>query len=185
MSKELIRPEDFAKADRTRLMEDEALVLNDEQLQELQDLYAGTAESFKQGKLITGKIIKNDNDGVLVDINYKSDGFIPRYEFSEHELKKFKAGDAIEVILDNIESAEGNVILSYEKAKALKAWDEITKLFEENKPVEGIVTHKVKGGLSVDIGIPAFLPGSQIDLQRVADFDQYVGQINYGKHYQN
>ncbi len=58
----------------------------------------------------------------------------------------------------------------------MRAWDEIIKLFEEDKPVEGIVTHKVKGGLSVDIGIPAFLPGSQIDLQRVTDFDQYVGQ---------
>jgi small subunit ribosomal protein S1 len=80
------------------------------------------------------------------------------------------------VILDEMESNEGNVILSYEKAKALKAWDEITRLFEEGKPAEGTVTHKVKGGLSVDIGIPAFLPGSQIDLQRVVDFDQYVGQ---------
>ena len=62
------------------------------------------------------------------------------------------------------------------KRKLLRAWDEIIKLFEEDKPVEGVVTHKVKGGLSVDIGIPAFLPGSQIDLQRVTDFDQYVGQ---------
>jgi small subunit ribosomal protein S1 len=177
MSRELIRPEDFAKADRTRLMEhDEVISLNAEQMQELQDLYAGTAESFRQGKLITGKIIKNDGDGVLVDIQYKSYGLIPRYEFSQHELKKIQEGDVIEVILDNIEGPEGNVVLSYEKAKSLKAWDEITKLFEENKPVEGMVTHKVKGGLNVDIGIPAFLPGSQIDLQRVTDFDQYVGK---------
>lgn len=177
MSKEIIRPEDFAKADTTRLMEqDEALQLNDEQLKELQDLYTGTAESFKQGKLIAGKIIKSDSDGVLVDIQYKSYGLIPRYEFSQHELKKLHEGDDIEVILDDIEGPDGNVVLSYEKAKSLKAWDEITKLFEDNKPVEGVVTHKVKGGLSVDIGIPAFLPGSQIDLQRVTDFDQYVGK---------
>lgn len=177
MSKELIRPSDFAKADTSRLLEqDDVLSLNDEQKQELHDLYAGTAESFKQGKLITGKIIKNDGDGVLVDIQYKSYGLIPRYEFSQHELKKIQEGDQIEVILDNIEGPEGNVVLSYEKAKSLKAWDEITKLFEENKPVEGMVTHKVKGGLNVDIGIPAFLPGSQIDLQRVTDFDQYVGK---------
>ena len=87
----------------------------------------------------------------------------PAMNFHEHELKKFKAGDEIEVILDELESTEGNVILSYEKAKAMQAWDEITKLFEEEKPAEGMVTHKVKGGLSVDIGIPAFLPGSQID----------------------
>ncbi len=119
MSRELIRPEDFAKADNARLMEqDEALLLNDEQQHELQSLYAGTAESFKQGKLITGTIIKNDSDGVLVDIQYKSYGLIPRYEFSPHEIKKIQAGDVIEVILDNIEGPEGNVILSYEKAKA-------------------------------------------------------------------
>ena len=73
------------------------------------------------GKLVKGTILKVDNDGVLVDINFKSDGFIPRFEFSEHELKKFKAGDAIEVILDELESNEGNVILSYEKAKALQS----------------------------------------------------------------
>ena len=65
----------------------------------------------------------------------------------------------------NLENMHGNVMLSYEKAKAMKAWDAIMKLFDEGKPVEGVVTHKVKGGLSVDIGIPAFLPGSQIDLQ--------------------
>ena len=79
-------------------------------------------------------------------------------------------------LLMNLESIDGNVILSYEKARALKAWDSITQYFEENKPIEGTVTHKVKGGLSVDIGIPAFLPGSQIDLQKVMDFDQYLGQ---------
>ena len=73
-------------------------------------------------------------------------------------------------------ACEGNVILSYEKAKAFAHGMHVTKLFEEGKPVEGMVTHKVKGGLNVDIGIPAFLPGSQIDLQRVTDFDQYVGQ---------
>jgi len=85
-------------------------------------------------------------------------------------------GAEIEIIIDELENPDGNVILSYEKAKAVKAWGSITKLFDENKPVEGLVTHKVKGGLSVDIGIPAFLPGSQVDVQRVNDFDQFVGQ---------
>ena len=79
-------------------------------------------------------------------------------------------------MLDELENVDGNVVLSYEKAKAMRAWDAIMELFDQGKPVEGVVTHKVKGGLSVDVGIPAFLPGSQIDLQRVTDFDQYVGQ---------
>lgn len=176
MSKEFIKPSQFAQADRAALMEHEVLSLSEEQLQELSNLYEGIFDTLNPGKLVIGKVVKVDNDGVLVDINYKSDGLIPRYEFTEHELKKLAPGDAIEVILDELESIDGNVILSYEKAKALKAWDQVTKLFEENKPVEGIVTHKVKGGLSVDVGVPAFLPGSQIDLQRVLDFDQYVGQ---------
>ena len=176
MSKEVIKPSQFAHASRAALLEEEVLQKSPEQLNDLAQLYTGLAESIASGKLIKGTILKVDNDGILVDINFKSDGFIPRFEFSEHELKKLKVGDSIEVILDEVESNEGNVVLSYEKAKALRAWDEITRLFEEGKPAEGTVTHKVKGGLSVDIGIPAFLPGSQIDLQRVVDFDQYVGQ---------
>jgi len=176
MSKEVIKPSQFAHADRAALLEDVVLNKSDEQLKDLAALYTGMLHNVSTGKLVKGTILKVENDGVLVDINFKSEGFIPRFEFSEHELKKLKTGDAIEVILDELESNEGTVILSYEKAKALRAWDEITRLFEEGKPAEGMVTHKVKGGLSVDIGIPAFLPGSQIDLQRVVDFDQYVGQ---------
>jgi small subunit ribosomal protein S1 len=174
MSKEMIRPKQFARA--AVIQDDLVLELNPEQQQELNRLYQGTLQDLTPGKLVKGKVVDITNDGVLVDIGYKSEGAISRYEFGPHELKKFKLGDDIEVILDELESVDGNVVLSYEKAKALKAWDEIIKLFEEEKPVQGIVTHKVKGGLSVDIGIPAFLPGSQIDLQRVTDFDQYVGQ---------
>jgi small subunit ribosomal protein S1 len=177
MSKEVIRPSQFAKADPALLAARETeVLLNDAQKAELASLYGGMLETLQQGKLTKGTIVAIDNDGVLVDIHYKSDGLIPRYEFSPHDLSTLKAGDEIEVILDQLESQEGNVVLSFEKAKALKAWDTVLKLFEEDKPVEGVVTHKVKGGLNVDIGIPAFLPGSQIDLQRVTDFDQYVGQ---------
>lgn len=176
MSKELIRSSQFAHADMASLVQAEEVSLNQEQLEELSNLYEGIFDTLNPGKLVSGKVVRVDSDGVLVDINYKSDGLIPRYEFSDADMKKIHPGDLIEVILDELESMEGNVVLSYEKAKALKAWEQVTKLFEENKPIEGIVTHKVKGGLNVDVGIPAFLPGSQIDLQRVLDFDQYVGQ---------
>lgn len=174
MSREMIRPEQFAKAEVIEM--DQVLELSPEQYQELEQLYQGILQNLTPGKLVTGKVVSASSDGVVVDIQYKSEGLIPRYEFGPHELKNFKAGDEIEVILDELENVDGNVILSYEKAKALKAWSAIIKLFEDEKPVQGTVTHKVKGGLSVDIGIPAFLPGSQIDLQRVIDFDQYVGQ---------
>ncbi len=125
---------------------------------------------------MSGTFISIDSNGVLVDVNYKSNGLISRYEFTEAELKELKPGSPIEVILDELENIEGAVALSYEKARALKAWDRIIGLHNDNKPIQGIVTHTVKGGLSVDIGIPAFLPGSQVDIQRVVDFEQYVGR---------
>lgn len=176
MSRELIKPQLFAKADPAYLIEDDAVTLSAAQREEIDNLYAGIFENFHPGALLTGTVIRKDQDGLLVDINYKSDGFISRHEFSDNELRDFLVGSPIEVMLDQLENVDGNVVLSYEKAKELRAWDIVTKLFNENKPVEGLVTHKVKGGLSVDIGIPAFLPGSQIDLQRVTNFDQYVGQ---------
>ncbi len=174
MSKEIIRPEQYRKV--ASLIVDENISLNTEQLEELKGLYETTIEKLKPGQLIVGKIIDLSSHGVLVDIQYKSDGLIPRYEFSDYELKSLKTGSDIEVILDELESIDGTVVLSYEKAKSLRAWDKITQLFEEGKPVEGVVIHKVKGGLSVDIGVPAFLPGSQVDLQRVMDFDSFVGK---------
>ena len=175
MSKELIKPSQF---DRVNINEvDTDVELNSEQLAELSDLYEGFFSACRPGKIVQSKIVDINNDGVLVDIGYKAEGLIPRFEFSNYEIKKLNVGDTLEVILDQLESSDGSLALSYEKAKALKAWDSIIKLFEEEKPVEGMVTHKVKGGLSVDIGIPAFLPGSQVDVQRVTNFDQYVGQM--------
>jgi len=177
MSKEIIRPEDFCHVSTTAVQEEPELTLSQEQLQEMSDLFEGMFDSFTPGKILNGKVVTVDSDGVVVDIGYKSHGFIPKYEFGLHELKGFAPDQEIEVMLDTLENPYGNVVLSYEKAKVMRAWDVIAKLFEDGKPVEGAVTHKVKGGLSVDIGIPAFLPGSQIDLHRVTDFDQYVGQM--------
>ena len=174
MSKELLKPQQFRKAET--LFNEEEFQLNEQQKGELSALYEGTLDKFKPGSIIKGTVIKASAEGILIDIDYKSDGLIPVYEFTEHELKKIQPGSELEVILDELENNDGNVMLSYEKAKAMKAWAYIMKLYEENKPVEGLVTHKVRGGLSVDIGIPAFLPGSQVDIQRVTDFDQYVGQ---------
>jgi len=175
MSKEFIKPKQFARADVVTA--DQGFTLSAEQLKDMQELYDGTVGKFSIGQLITGKVLEVDGSGVLVDIDYKSNGFIPGYEFPEHELKELKVGSDIEVMIDEIENVNGDVVLSYEQAKAVKAWDRIAKLQEAGLPVEGMVLHKVKGGLSVDVGIPAFLPGSQVDLHRVTDFDQYVGQM--------
>ena len=175
MSKEFIKPKQFAKS--SVIVADQQFTLSAEQLQDMQELYEGTVGRFSTGQLITGRILEVDASGVLIDIDYKSNGFVPSYEFPEHELKALKVGADIEVMIDEIENINGDVVLSYEQAKAVKAWDRIAKLQEAGQPVEGMVLHKVKGGLSVDVGIPAFLPGSQVDLHRVTDFDQYVGQM--------
>ncbi|MFC1894332.1 30S ribosomal protein S1 [Candidatus Dependentiae bacterium] len=159
----------------TELLEEE-FSLNDEQKAELDALYQGTLENFEVGKIIKGKIVNKESNGILINIGYKSDGLIPNYEFSDIELKKFIPNEDIEVILDRIEDEYGNVVLSYQKAKSLKTWEKLEKIAETDEPVRGIVIHKVKGGLSIDIGIPAFLPGSQVDTQRVTNFDQFVGQ---------
>ncbi len=173
MAKEVLSPSKYAKV---YLPELDMPQLSGEQKQELQDLYQETLSKLQPGQLTIGKILAVDQQGVLVDIQYKSNGLIPRYEFTEHELKDLTPGANIDVMLDELENIDGNVVLSYEKAKNLKAWDRITKLFEENKPVEGVVTHTVKGGLNVDIGLPAFLPGSQVDVQKVTNFEGLIGQ---------
>lgn len=177
MSKEVIRPSQFCSTKSKMLLDDdESLITSPDQLAELEKLYEGVFESCQPGKLTKATVVRSDSDGVLVDIRYKSHGFIPKYEFGPHELKNLRVNDELEVLVEQLESSDGHVVVSYERAKALRAWDRIVKLFEAQEPVEGVVTHKVKGGLSVDVGIDAFLPGSQIDLQRVTDFDQYVGQ---------
>lgn len=173
MSKERIKPSQFSKSWLVNL---EEFGLSSEQQKSMQELYESEVQKYNSGQLITGRVLSVDNDGVLVDIKYKSNGIVPLYEFSEQELKTISAGKDIEVIIDELENIHGDVVLSYENAKIVRAWDRITKLFEDNKPVEGVVTHKVKGGLSVDIGVPAFLPGSQVDLYRVTDFDNFVGK---------
>jgi small subunit ribosomal protein S1 len=154
---------------------DEQFQLTDEQEKELSELYDGVGDSFQTGKIVKGIVVSRGGGGVVVDISYKSDGIIPSYEFSEHELGRIKVGDDLEVLLDRLESEDGNVVLSHSKAKSIRTWEKLMRISESDEVITGVVTGKVKGGLNVDIGIPAFLPGSQVDIQRVMDFDKFVG----------
>jgi small subunit ribosomal protein S1 len=177
MSKELIRSSQY-RITKDKSVNSDAIALQTttDTIETLSALYEGIFKYCQPGKTTTARIVRIDSDGVLVDIKYKSHGLIPKFEFGPHELKGLTIGDPLEVLVVQLESADGRIVVSYERAKAIRAWDRIVKLFESSEPVTGVVTHKVKGGLSIDIGIDAFLPGSQIDLQRVTDFDQYVGQ---------
>ena len=176
------KPDEFSISPllNTELLEEE-FKLSKEELEGLDTLFTDTLQNFEVGKIIEGKIVNKENNGVIVSIDYKSDGFIPQYEFSEIEYRKVNVDDKVEVILDRVEDEYGNVVLSYQKAKEIRAWEKIAILAENDEPVTGIVLHKVKGGLSVDIGIPAFLPGSQVDTQRITNFDQFVGREVTGK----
>ena len=113
----------------------------------------------------------------MVDIGYKQEGLVSVKEFLNYDGSlKVEEGQEIEVYLEKLESSMGNLILSKDKAEILKAWDKISEACEQGTPIEGTVVSKVKGGLSVDIGVKAFLPGSQIDLRPTRFLDKYIGK---------
>ncbi|WP_409479435.1 30S ribosomal protein S1 [Pseudobdellovibrio sp. HCB154] len=134
-------------------------------------------QDFKVGDVVTGTVVEVQSDYVLVDINYKSEGLIPINEFRIVDgVRQVKAGDKVEVLIDRIENENGMIALSKDKADMLRAWSDISKAAENEEIIEGLVVAKVKGGLSVDIGVKAFLPGSQIDLRPVRNMDVYLGK---------
>lgn len=132
---------------------------------------------FKVGDVVSGVVVEVQTDYVLVDINYKSEGLIPINEFRVVDgVRDVKPGDKVEVLIDRIENENGMIVLSKDKADMLRAWSDISKAAENEEVIEGVVVAKVKGGLSVDIGVKAFLPGSQIDLRPVRNMDVYLGK---------
>jgi small subunit ribosomal protein S1 len=143
------------------------------------NMYAIYEESFKnlkEGGVVEGTVVAIQQAGVVVDIGYKSEGLIPAGEFSSNEIAALKVGERIQVYLEEREDNEGNLILSKEKAAKMKVWEVLEKSFEKGEVVEGKMVSKVKGGMMVDIGVKAFLPGSQIDLHPVRDLDSLVGK---------
>ncbi len=131
----------------------------------------------KEGEITQGTVIQITKDHVLVDIGFKSEGTILASEFrNANGEMTIKVGDKVDVYVDSRENDDGLIVLSKEKADKLKVWDEICKACEKEELVEGTVVAKVKGGLSVDIGVKAFLPGSQVDLRPVRNLEKLVGQ---------
>lgn len=132
---------------------------------------------FKVGDVVSGVVVEVQSDYVLVDINYKSEGLIPISEFRLVDgVRDVRPGEKVEVLIDRIENENGMIDLSKDKADMLRAWADISKAAENEEVIEGTVVAKVKGGLSVDIGVKAFLPGSQIDLRPVRNMDVYIGK---------
>ncbi|MBP5246263.1 MAG: 30S ribosomal protein S1 [Fibrobacter sp.] len=141
---------------------------------EAAEAYAGM-EGLEAGKVVTGKISQVNDQEVLVDVNFKSEGVISRNEFKEGEVPE--VGSEIEVFIEKLEDDDGRLVLSKQKADFVRVWERIHQAFENNEIVRGTLTKRIKGGVVVDLfGIDAFLPGSQIDLRQIPDINALIGQ---------
>ena len=142
---------------------------------ELEEIYNGSLNDLTDNDVITGKVVRLTDKEAIVDINFKSEGVISLNEFRYNQ--GLKVGDEVEVMVDRREDKTGQLQLSHKKARTLKAWDKVNELHETGEIVNGFVKSRTKGGMIVDVhGIEAFLPGSQIDVKPIKDYDQFVGK---------
>ena len=142
----------------------------------LLDLYDNSFRHIAEGEVVKGTVLKVTETGVVVDVGFKSEGIIALDEFlDENRQVIVQPGDVVDVLLERTEDREGYVVLSREKAEKMKIWDEVEKAYSERKVVVGRVIERIKGGLAVDIGVRAFLPGSQIDVRPVRNLDALQG----------
>ena len=157
----------------------EATDRNDESIQDHNDfmeLFEENLESIREGKVVKGEIVQIDKEFVLVDIGYKSEGQIRIAEFTNPRGGlTARVGDEVDVVLVRKEDKAGRIILSKEKAAKVKLWDKIEESFRKQNTIKGTIISLVKGGLCVDIGVQAFLPGSQADLRPVKDLSTLIG----------
>ena len=140
-------------------------------------LYEGSLKNIAEGEVIKGTVLKVSDSAVIVDVGYKSEGLISLSEFyDENGEPMVQPGDTVDVLLERTEDRDGHIVLSREKAEKMKIWDEVEKAYADRKVVIGRVIERIKGGLAVDIGVRAFLPGSQIDVRPVRNLDSLRGQ---------
>jgi len=148
-----------------------------ESMENLMEMYEESFKRFAEGEVVTGRIISVDRDFVLVDIGYKSEGQIKIQEFrDENGNIVANVGDTVEVMVEWWDDENEMVVLSKEKAAKVKVWEEIKRIHESDGTIQGTITARVKGGFSVDVGVQAFLPGSQADLRPIRNLDEMVGK---------
>lgn len=172
------------KDEMTRDTATEALMMDDagfesdmEDMDSMRDLYEQSFQNIQEGEVIQGRIVQITDDYVMVDIGYKSEGQIPIGEFrDEGGTIRAAVGDDVDVLLEYHDDDDGTIHLSKEKAAKIKVWDDISRIYNEDGVIEGKIISKVKGGLAVDIGVQAFLPGSQVDLRPVRNLESLLGQ---------
>ncbi len=144
---------------------------------EMMGLYENTLNEIEEKEIVSGRVVSIDEKYVVIDIGFKSEGIIPVNEFPSAFLESMAPGDQVDVFLDRVEDKDGQLILSRRKADILQAWEKIEAAHISGEIIEGLIKRRIKGGMVVDVfGIDAFLPGSQIDVRPVRDFDAYVGR---------
>lgn len=160
---------------KVRLLAGEDSPYSQEELKEMVDLYDKSLKQFDAGEIVKGRIIGFTENDVIVDIGFKSSGLVPKIEFPN--LAELKPGDEVEVFLDSMEDQDGQVVLSRRRADFIRIWDRIVGAYENQTVLQGTVLRRVKGGLIVNLmGLESFLPGSQVDVKPVRDFDSFVGK---------
>lgn len=161
------------------ISEEETLPEDDMDESEMLEAYDETLKDFEEGEIVKGVVVKIDRDEVMVDVGYKSEGYIPIAEFGINPdgTPKVKVGDPVDVYLLRKEDQEGLVVLSKEIADQKMVWDSIADAYEKGEVIQGKITRRIKGGLKVEIGnVKAFLPASQVELRPVQNFDRYIGK---------
>jgi small subunit ribosomal protein S1 len=159
------RTQDFYEEDEYSMEEYESLL----------EMYEETLSTIQEGEIVKARVLRVTENAVILDVGFKSEGAITRDEFKNPD--DLKPGDEVEVFLENLEDADGVVVLSKKKADFLRVWEKIKRAYEENDQVPGMLTRKIKGGVTVDLmGVDAFLPGSQIALRRVPNIEDLLGQ---------
>jgi small subunit ribosomal protein S1 len=166
-----VTPDEFEKA-KAKFNDEE---YSQEEFLALAKLYSDSFRDVKEGEMIKGKVVRIQGDNVIVDVGFKSEGTIPKNEFYEGD--DLKVGQEIEVVLESVEDQEGNLVLSKQRADFLRIWGKVIRAHETGEIIQGKIVKRIKGGMVVDLlGMEAFLPGSQIDIRPIRDFDAFVGQ---------
>src|SRR6186713_2888742 len=165
-----------ARADNDDAREDGGSI-SAEDYERLLDMYDVSFKNFAEGEVVKGTVLQVSESEVIVDVGYKSEGMIALEEFrDENGQIVVKTGDSVDVLIEKTEDRDGYVVLSKEKAEKMKVWDDVERAYQERRVVVGRVIERVKGGLAVDIGVRAFLPGSQVDMRPVRNLDSLRGQ---------
>ena len=154
-------------------MHDE-LLLDEENFEKI---FEASLKPIQDGEVVKGKVLQITPDYVVIDVGYKSEGQIPIHEFYDIDnTLTIKPGDVIDVLVEDWENETGLMVLSKQKADQMRVWDTISEICDQDSVIEGKIISRIKGGLTVDIGLKAFLPGSQVDLHPVRNLDKFIGE---------